>query len=278
MGIGRKKKVGEKQYPDSVIRFIATVGCLYGLPYRQCIGLVISILKMSGHGGLRLPNYSTICRRLASLSVEVSVGLEIGESLSIAIDSTGLKVFGEGEWKVRRYGFCKRRKWMKLHLVIDVETQEILLVDLTENGKHDADAGAEMLDGKTADISECVADGAYDKFGFRLALGDRMKQVIPPPKNAVATGPDKDGKVAAHLSQRNEALLTISVKGRCEWKKDMGYHRRSRNEVAMYRFKNTFGDKMKTRKIGNQLVEVKMKCAILNKNREIGMPRSIKVA
>ena len=153
MGVGREKKVGEKQYPDSVIRFIATVGCLYGLPYRQCIGLVISILKMSGHGGLRLPNYSTICRRLASLSVEVSVSLELGESLSIAIDSTGLKVFGEGEWKVRRYGFCKRRKWMKLHLVIDVETQEILLVDLTENGKHDADAGAEMLDGKTAMVT-----------------------------------------------------------------------------------------------------------------------------
>jgi hypothetical protein len=41
------------------------------------------------------------------------------------IDSTGLKVFGEGEWKVRKHGKERRRIWRKLHLAVDSNTHEL---------------------------------------------------------------------------------------------------------------------------------------------------------
>jgi hypothetical protein len=273
-----KKKVGERQYPDSVIKFILTVGCIYRLPLRQCIGLVRDLLAMRGIGHLPIPNYSTLSRRQEFLSVQVSTRLQDGRPLDISIDSTGIKVYGEGEWKVRCHGYSKRRTWMKLHVVIDVDTQEIVLVDLTDNSKHDADAGAEMLKGNLENVKECLGDGAYDKFAFRKVLGQEIVQVIPPPKNAVASGPDKEGKQAGHLEQRDDAILQISIKERGKWKQFVGYHRRSRNEVAMYRFKATFGDRFKARRFDNQVVEVKLKSVILNNNRAMGMPKSKKVA
>ncbi len=71
--------------------------------------------------------------------------LSQGEKLVIGIDSTGLKVFGEGKWKVRKHGCGKRRTWHKLHICIDLESQEILSVELTGNDQDDASVGKTML-------------------------------------------------------------------------------------------------------------------------------------
>ena len=57
----------------------------------------------------------------------------------MVVDSTGLKVFGEGEWKMRKHGKSKRRTWRKLHLTVNPDTQEIEAELLTENSGHDAD-------------------------------------------------------------------------------------------------------------------------------------------
>ena len=56
----------------------------------------------------------------------------------IAADSTGLKVYGEGEWKVRKHGAGKHRTWMKLPIAIDSEGQQIQAVTLTSNAVNDA--------------------------------------------------------------------------------------------------------------------------------------------
>jgi hypothetical protein len=50
----------------------------------------------------------------------------------LVIDSTGLKVYGEGEWKVRQHGVGKRRTWRKMHLAVDADTGEILACQMTE--------------------------------------------------------------------------------------------------------------------------------------------------
>ncbi|MFN8344513.1 MAG: transposase [Spirosomataceae bacterium] len=79
------------------------------------------------------------------------------------MDSTGLKVYGEGEWKVRKHGADKRRTWRKLHLAIDEATNDIHAVELTTNAVSDADMVRPLLD----DIEQCVAkvggDGATTK-------------------------------------------------------------------------------------------------------------------
>jgi len=81
---------------------------------------------------LLVPDYSTLCRRQKSIPIELEKRLQTGKNLVIGIDSTGLKVYGEGEWKMRKYGWSKYRTWRKLHIFIDLETQTILSADLTE--------------------------------------------------------------------------------------------------------------------------------------------------
>jgi hypothetical protein len=88
------------------------------------------------------------------------------------IDSTGLKVYGEGGWKVRKHGWSKHRTWRKLNVCVDLVSQEILSVELTGNDDDDASVVAVMLKGKTGKLGSFKGDGAYDKFGFREFLGD----------------------------------------------------------------------------------------------------------
>jgi hypothetical protein len=77
-----------------------------------------------------------------------SLPLECGENLTVGIDSTELKVYGEGEWKVRKHGSSKRSKWRKLYICIDFDTQKILSVELTGNREDDAAVGKRMSGGK----------------------------------------------------------------------------------------------------------------------------------
>ena len=66
-----------------------------------------------------MPHYSTFSRRAAALDVPRSAPASAGGPVHLAIDATGLKVYGEGEWKIRLHGKDKRRVWRKLHLAVD---------------------------------------------------------------------------------------------------------------------------------------------------------------
>ena len=246
----------------------------YHQPLRQTTGFVKSLLNMMGLSSYAIPDYSTLCRRQMSLPVEVSRRWESGEKIAIAVDSTGLKVYGEGEWKVRKYGTSKRRTWRKLHIGIDLETQEIVSVALTGNDEDDASVAQKMLKDKQEKVKSFHGDGAYDSFGLRELLEDII-QVIPPPTNAVIHQAIKSKE---HLQQRNEAVAFIESHDRKRWKEKENYHRRSLNEVAMFRFKTSFGGELQARTFENQKTEVNIKCKILNVYRDVGMPVSYKVA
>lgn len=273
-----KKVVGQQLYPNGIIECCLVLGISYGLRLRQTTGFVSSLLSLLGKGDLAVPDYTTLCRRQCSLSLEISQRLSKGENLEIAIDSTGLKVYGEGEWKVRKHGVSKRRTWRKLHIGIDINTQEIVAVELTTNGKDDASTATKMLKGKTKRLKSFRGDGAYDNSAFRKTLGPGVQQIIPPPKNAVIKKATKKKPIVEHLQQRNEAVLFINEHGSKEWKIRNGYHKRSLNEVVMFRYKTIFGAEMNARKMDNQSVEAKLKCAILNKYTTTGMPVSYKAA
>ena len=127
----KQKIVGEQTYCDSIIQCCLLLKINYGLKLRQSTGFVESLFTLMGKSHLPVPDYSTLCRRQNSLPVEIGDRLARGEKLAVGIDSTGLKVYGEGEWKVRKHGYSKRRTWQKLHLCVDLDTQEILSVELT---------------------------------------------------------------------------------------------------------------------------------------------------
>jgi hypothetical protein len=254
-----EKVVGEKTYPDPVILCCLILDMQYAQPLRQTTGFVGSLLRLMGFGTYAVPDYSTLCRRQSALPVEVSKRWQGGEKLDLALDSTGLKVYGEGEWKVRKHGASKHRTWRKLHIGIDVQTQEIVSVVLSGNDASDGEVGREIVKGKK--IRRFLGDGGYDDLGLREALGAEVEQIIPPPKNAIIRKGTHKKPLPAFLHQRNAAVEAIEKQK--EWKIEKVYHKRSLNEVAMFRYKTTFTDRMRGRKIENQTKEVEVKCRIL---------------
>jgi Transposase DDE domain len=274
----KKKVVGKRQYPDSVIEMCLLVHFMYRLPLRQVQGYVRDLLDKMGYWTLPVPDYSTICRRQGDIFVGQSFDDEGTGNIHIALDSTGLKVYGEGEWKVRQHGYGKHRTWMKLHIAIDVVTQRIVAAILTDNSQHDGTVAIDLLTGKVEKLASFRGDGAYDSFGLREVLGENTVQIIPPPENAILQPDTIKSPLPAHLKQRNDAVQAIEEKGRVEWKKESGYHLRSLNEVVMFRYKNTFGDRLQARKFENQLTEVLLKCKVLNIFVETGLPVSVLAA
>jgi transposase len=271
-----KKVVGEQTYPESIILCCLLLKMQYHQPLRQTTGLVKSILEMAGYEDLDVPDYTTLCRRQTGLPVSLTKRWESGEKVAVAIDSTGLKVYGEGEWKVRKHGISKRRTWLKLHICIDINTQEIIGVSLTGNDIDDAAEAKEMLKDKVKKVGSFYGDGAYDDFEFRKILGD-AKQIIPPPKDAVIHQGTKRKPQKEYLIQRNKAVEYINEHDRKQWKINEGYHKRSRNETVMFRYKAAFGGEMQARKTENQQTEVMIKTKILNLHRDVGMPMSHRV-
>lgn len=241
---------------------------------RQTTGFV----SLLGKKDYTVPDYTTLSRRQKSIPVELTEGEKI------EIDSTGLKVYGEGEWKVRKRGVSKRRTWRKLHIGIDIQTQEIISVELTGNDEDDAKVGQKLIQDKIHRLRSFRGDGAYDDFSLREILGEDVQQIIPPPKDAVIHPIIKEGKkgskktLKTYLQQRNADIEFIQEHSREEWKVEVGYHKRSRNEVVMFRYKSNFGEHLNVRSLENQKTETLIKCKILNAYRKVGFPIACKVA
>lgn len=263
------KVVGEKHYSDLVIEFCLTIKQVYNLALRQCTGFIKSIFALMSLSELMVPDYSTLCRRSSALKIKVS-HRPLGERLHLAVDSTGLKVFGEGEWKVRKHGVSKRRTWRKLHLGVDVASQEIVSCELTENSVDDAAMSEPLLREVAQKVEAFYGDGAYDKKKARkVVVKIGAKAIVPPPRNAVKS--ELPG-----LAERNQAIDRIEQVGRKAWKQEVGYHRRSLSETAMHRYKMTIGNTLAARKMENQVTEVRVGCHILNVFRACGMPNAVK--
>lgn len=263
---------GKKVYSDVCIEFCLTLKHLYGLGYRQTEGLVEDIVGLCSID-LDVPSYSQIQRRSGSIAIDIQVRKKKKGSIDLVIDSTGLKVYGEGEWKVRKHGWNKHRTWKKLHMGSDGKGLEIISAVLTKNNTDDAEAGVEIIKTSKQEVSlrSVAGDGAYDKKKFRACIPSDVKQLIPPQKNGVLSK-----KQEPFLAQRDDAIKRIKEKGRAAWKKENGYHIRSKSEVNMYRYKKIFGGQMHARKEVYENTEMKIKCKILNQFVEIGMPKSYK--
>jgi len=149
-------------YSDAAILCALSLKVIFQLPLRATEGLLISLVELMAVP-LKVPDYTTISRRQSKLEVEIP-GLIKNDSRHIVFDSTGIKIFGEGEWNVRQHGYTKRRTWRKLHLGIDEETQEIVASVVTTNDVQDSEVFKDLLDQVEEPIHQVSADGAYDSF------------------------------------------------------------------------------------------------------------------
>jgi hypothetical protein len=273
---GPEQRGGQFVYSDVCIVGLLQIKAVFRLPYRQLEGFVSSILSMMKLD-LEVPSYSQISRRSGQVNVQLSLPKSNG-ALYIVFDSTGLKVYGEGEWKVRKHGVSKRRTWRKLHLGVDEKTGLIHAQTLTENGPGDGDSQQfpELLAQVESQVDRVSGDGAYDTWEIWSLLKEKgIQGIIPPQENAVCWL-DKKGQPLD--IGRNVVLQTMEQKGRKEWKQQSGYHRRSLSETAMFRYKMIFGAELQSRKLENQKTEAAVKVVCLNKMTGIGMPVSKKIA
>lgn len=257
-------------YSDKAIELLLTLRHLFHLPLRATEGFGKSLFEMLKLE-MPIPNYTTLCRRAKKL--EVTLPKRSKKSTDLVIDSTGLKVYGEGEWKVRTHGYSKRRTWRKLHLAIDPDTHEIVAGQLTENNVSDGQAGKELIEAIDEEIDQLSADGGYDKRKFYQACIDKQAKdvVIPPQRNAKIW---QHGNSKKDPHPRDENLRYIREHGRKKWKEDRGYHQRSLSETGMFRFKITFGANLQSRQMATQITEALVKCKILNTFARLGLPDS----
>lgn len=269
---GASHRGAQYRYSDSCIQMACIIKEVYHLGYRQTQGFLESLIAKLGWQ-VQVPDYSVINRRHKNLHLEVKGSSKANKY--IVIDSTGAKVYGEGEWKVRQYGWTKHRTWRKIHLAVDESTRMIESCTMTTNSVDDAAMIATLLDGVEGSINKVAADGAYDKKKVYKELEKRrVKPVIPPRTGARIA---KHGNCRGKQLPRDKAIRQIRKCGRKQWKHKVGYHRRSIAESTMFRLKTIFGPKLSSRDLQHQQVEVSIRCFVLNKMVSLGMPQTIKV-
>ena len=188
----------QKVYTDTAIEILSFIRFQFRLTLRSTQGFAESLAQLIPElSGLNIPDYSTLCRRLRRC--QISLGrVRSGQALYIVIDSTGLKVFGEGEWKGRQHGYTKRRTWRKLHLGVNEANSEIIAASFTDNTCRDNEVFKEILGGLESEVSRAGGDGAYDtKECWNYCHTHGIEGIFPPRKGA---------KIEKHGNRKGEAL------------------------------------------------------------------------
>ncbi|SES15712.1 Transposase DDE domain-containing protein [Sphingobium sp. YR768] len=190
---------------ESAIELCLTLKALFNLALRQATGLVASLLKLADLDW-PVPHYTTLCRRQKTLPVTLG-GRPSSGGLHLLVDSTGIKMMGEGEWKTRKHGASYRRQWRKVHIGIDAETLDIRAIEVTTNAIGDAPVLPDLLAQipKDEKISSVGGDGAYDTKKCHAAIAKREAQaIIPVRRNGRPWKEDGPGTAA-----RNETVRAI---------------------------------------------------------------------
>jgi hypothetical protein len=219
------------------------------------------------HLDLPAPDHTHMSRRSGEISVETPRWPRKWPT-HVVVDSTGLNIFGEGEWQVRQHGVGKHRAWRKIHLAVNESTKDIIGIGVTNGDWGDSEVFAGLLDQVDGDISQVSADGAYDTKACHGAITDRdADATIPPRDGAIPWGDDHP---------RDAILKDIAAKGSASWKNDTGYQRSSLAENMMYRPKK-LGDSSYSRPVERQVIEAHFRAATINTFTYLGMPQSVRV-
>lgn len=258
-------------YTNFAIITCHEIRLVYKLPLRQCQGFIDSLFQLMKIS-LSCPDFSVLSKRLGQLNIKVPRYKKTDNPddgiHAIAIDSTGLKRFGRGEWHQEKYKLSSKASWRKLHLAINQE-HYIEACTLTDRFSHDDQQVEGLLEQIANSIDHFSADGAYDEtpvYNAVTAHSPDADVVIPPRVNAV-----ENDKAA---SLRNRTIIEIDTMGRMPWQKTRQYGRRNYSELGVQRYQRTFGDAMHARDFVRQQQEAMLASGALNKMTSLGMPKS----
>jgi IS5 family transposase len=261
-----------QDYSDTAIICALTLRNIFRLPLRATQGLVASLIDLL-QLPITAPDYTTLCRRQSSLILP-QYKSKHNKPLHLVVDGSGFKIFGEGEWKMRQHGKEKRRVWRKLHIAVDEASQDIVMAVISDSKVHDCEVLDLLLPSRQdVTVSQVTGDGAYDAHNcYDAAIKIGAKPCFPPRVNAARNKPIDEAR-----RLRNRVVGSVRRKGLKNWKRNNNYHQRSLAETAFSRLKKIFGSHAASRVFENQVIELGLRCKILNKINQLGMPDSVMV-
>jgi hypothetical protein len=257
---------------------VLTLRLVFHLALRHAEAFSRSVLRLLGLA-LSVPDHSTLSRRGRAFAGRQSRALASFGPIHLVLDSTGLELFGQGEWDAEKHGRT-RRAWRKLHLAVDADTGEIAAHVLTEGHADDAAQVPALLGQAEGVIASVTADGAYDSEPTYAAAAARQPHpppdvVVPPRASAVPSSDGSDGNVQ---SPRDRHIQLMAERGRMGWQRETGYGRRNQAETAMARYKHLIGPKLRARSLPAQRGEAAIAVAVLNEMIRTAKPVSVRVA
>jgi IS5 family transposase len=223
---------------------------------------------------ISVPCYTTLCRRRRTLEVSLPKRAK-SAPLHLVVDSRDVKVYGEGEWKVRQHGWTRRRTWRKLHIGVDEASGEIRAATVTTNNYGDGQVLPDLLAQVESKLSQVTGDGGYDDRQCYAVISERGARAVIPPQRGARIWQHGNSKQERHA--RDENVRGIRRHGRSKWKRESHYHRRSVAETTMFRLKMIFGERVAARGFDGQAAQMLVRCAVLNWMTHLGMPRSYAV-
>jgi hypothetical protein len=262
---------GQPRYSDLAIETALMLGSALRMRLRQAEGLLGSVLQLMGLT-LPVPDHTTLSRRAKQRPALNSAPLSDGP-LDVLVDSTGLQVYGAGQWLQEKHGAKSRRSWRKLHLAVDASTGQIVAHTLTAQDADDPSQVVPLLDQIPGEIGRFIADGAYDGAPTYQTVAHHSagaQIVIPPRSTAVRSceiGPP---------TQRDHHLEAIAAQGRLAWQKASGYGRRALVETTMGRYKALIGARLKARHPDAQQTEAAIGVVVLNRMLAAACPKSVR--
>jgi hypothetical protein len=267
------KRGAQPIYADLAIETALALRLLFHLPLRQTEGFLGAVLRLMGLA-LPYPDHTTLSRRHATVVVRQQVNHAPQGPIDLIVDSSGLKICGQGEWRAQKHGEKTCKRWKKLHLGVD-DQGKIIASTMTESHAQDPSQVPALLSQVDHDIERFIGDGMYDQAPVYAAVACHSpgaRVIVPPRKDAVVSS-----QVATSPTQRDEHIVAIASAGRFPWKRTSGYYAQSHAENAFARYKRMFGGRLRAKKPEAQEREASIACGLLNRMREWGRPQSYRV-
>ncbi len=242
-----------------MIKAMCYIRFKFHLSLRETEGFFLSLLTFM-HQLLKVPCYTQLCRRLKTLKLPKEL-VDKRNVTDIVLDTTGLKVYGEGEWRAEKYG--GRKAWAKLHLALDPRSGKLILAEVSQEYVHDTTYLEKALQRASRRRGKVLIDGMADsRQCYEMAEKYGKNLLTPPQKGAVfrrESGYEKRNEAISIIRGFGGDLLAKSI-----WAKLVGYSRRVIAESMMSRWKRVLGSILKSRSDERQKTEVQLKAFMIN--------------
>src|SRR5487761_173176 len=253
--MNERKEGARYAYPNSFLNMLGAIHA-YLLPYRQLEGFVRLFSKHVKELKGNAPDFTTIWWRVTKIMIELDPRVNRNEEITIAVDSTGIKVTNRGEW-IKEKWLKERRGFIKIHVAVDTKSKQIVSMKVTQQDTGDAKMMKRLVEeaSKNARIEKLIGDGGYDsKDNFQTLSDMKIEPVIKVRSNSVVTGqcPTRDNSVLEQSSNYKR------------WKKKHGYGMRWMAESCFSSIKRTFGESIKSVKWENMVNELLLKASVYN--------------